>query len=747
MTSAADSSLNPFNGKADAEDDIASHDGVEASENADIFASGGNGEAGEIDAPGGDEGAADAGDEGRDAQGLQHSLDPSYGRPDFSELSGEDLRTANAAHEGDFDHETDGLAPRKSYPYHSHGDHHEALDGEHDVDGGLGVLDLPDDGFAVLQQADDSHLEAADGGPGTIIEPGYADDETEAPMLPGAPDNSLVQGRPAEDQAIGALADAVQSALRNIYGQDANVSQAETLITQETRPLDLLRGGIGNTFEDTGNLDASLWNPGDGYERQDGRVSAAELDDSTTEAVLSYLYQNTAPSRGRDQDWRDQDSRKSLDMFRDMSRPPQFDDETFAGSFSSTGRGAGLPPADGNTDSAGGLHDHSYYRGGALRAPLQRPQIAEGLDKGLQKADRMQRGQPAGADELPDAARARQSESAIIAVETEERNGRLLGAAGLGLIGGIAIAGVLAVFLFNSFVTDPDQSGGGPLAVPGGASEPVASGSIAKTPSRLVSPLGSADAGASPFLRAADIDAQQGETFPLSVTLGGQEPAQDILVSLRGLPEGARLSAGIDAGGGAWLLPPQRLDGLKMSLAGAPAGSFTIEAQLLQPDARTPASKPARFTVNVNPAAGSDNISPDAVAQALAAMQRGDNAVNVKTEVKASPDAYVPSGVTAGALDEIRIKSQEMVREGNRLMRDGDILAARKLYQQAFDSGDPDGAMAMGRSFDPSYFEQIQAKTGTPDPAQAFDWYMKALDGGIETAKVKIDGLKQWLQR
>ena len=37
-------------------------------------------------------------------------------------------------------------------------------------------------------------------------------------------------------------------------------------------------------------------------------------------------------------------------------------------------------------------------------------------------------------------------------------SGHLLGAAGLGLIGGIALAGVLAVFVFNSFVEESDPA-------------------------------------------------------------------------------------------------------------------------------------------------------------------------------------------------------------------------------------------------------------------------------------------------
>jgi TPR repeat protein len=88
-----------------------------------------------------------------------------------------------------------------------------------------------------------------------------------------------------------------------------------------------------------------------------------------------------------------------------------------------------------------------------------------------------------------------------------------------------------------------------------------------------------------------------------------------------------------------------------------------------------------------------------------------------------------------------------LIRDGNRLMRDGDIASARRLYEQAAANGNAEAALAMGRSYDPSYFEKLPVKTGKPDPATAFEWYKKALEGGLVTARVKIDALKQWLQR
>lgn len=89
-----------------------------------------------------------------------------------------------------------------------------------------------------------------------------------------------------------------------------------------------------------------------------------------------------------------------------------------------------------------------------------------------------------------------------------------------------------------------------------------------------------------------------------------------------------------------------------------------------------------------------------------------------------------------------------MIRDGNKRMKDGDILEARRLYQKAVALGDPEAALAMGRSYDPIYFARIDRKNAEPDAAKAFDWYRKAMDGGAsQTAKVRIENLKHFLNQ
>ena len=93
-----------------------------------------------------------------------------------------------------------------------------------------------------------------------------------------------------------------------------------------------------------------------------------------------------------------------------------------------------------------------------------------------------------------------------------------------------------------------------------------------------------------------------------------------------------------------------------------------------------------------------------------------------------------------------RPEVEEFIREGNQLMRDGDILGARRVYQKAFASGDAAAALVMGRSYDPIYFAKIVTGNAGPDPVKAFEWYRRAMTAGAGyTATVRIEDLKHFV--
>jgi hypothetical protein len=96
----------------------------------------------------------------------------------------------------------------------------------------------------------------------------------------------------------------------------------------------------------------------------------------------------------------------------------------------------------------------------------------------------------------------------------------------------------------------------------------------------------------------------------------------------------------------------------------------------------------------------------------------------------------------------LRPEIEVLIREGNKRMREGDVLGARQVYQKAFASGDAAAALAMGRSYDPIYLAKIVEGNAKPEPDKAFECYQRAKDAGApQTAGIRIDDLKQFMRK
>jgi len=350
-------------------------------------------------------------------------------------------------------------------------------------------------------------------------------------------------------------------------------------------------------------------------------------------------------------------------------------------------------------------------------------------------------------------------------------------------MGGIAIAASLAAFLIygphpatveipgiGNLRIDKDEQGYGRTIQEEGAREPAKS--TARAPAEFSSEIFAADAVAVP-----------GQPSPLAIGVRSQLPFEKTLAAITGVPEGGRLNAGVDTGGGNWLVPPRRLSGLTINLPAGLPDSISLEAQLLDSGSRTPVSPKGTFTVRLAPSAATAAAPADAgqVTPAFAPKQAPQPgpvySFNTATEAAAgaqpsAPDssfrtqtvtAFPPQRAAAAPFQIVpqtappgqantarrpgpRPEVEDLIREGNKHMREGDILEARQFYQKAIAYGDPDAALAMGRSYDPIYFARIDKKNAEPDAAKAFDWYKKAMDAGAaQTAMVRIENLKHFL--
>jgi hypothetical protein len=430
--------------------------------------------------------------------------------------------------------------------------------------------------------------------------------------------------------------------------------------------------------------------------------------------------------------------------------------------------------------------------------PIQRQRAESGAETRFSKADRAAPPQTHAYNGPASFPVPVPSSSTSRAASSQEReSSRLLGAAAIGLVGGIAIAASLAAFLIyggphqpaieipgvGNLRLDRDEQGYGRATLDRGTSE-AAKAPVAKTAPDITSEVLASDAVTTP-----------GQPTSLAISVRSQQPFERTLVSITGVPDGGRLSAGVDAGNGNWLLPPRRLNGLTLSLPMGTPDTVPLEVQLLDSNARTPLSPKSQFVVRIKPAATpSAAVAQNPIVEGAVLAQAGRPiqatapvfALSTQTVVPQPPAAQTPVRGVPASTPETSFRTQtviasppasvaapfqaalvpaapasqdsamrrasprpeveDLIREGNRRMREGDILEARQFYQKAVAFGDPEAALAMGRSYDPIYFARIDKKNAEPDAAKAFDWYRRAMDAGAaQTAMVRIENLKHFL--
>jgi hypothetical protein len=552
-----------------------------------------------------------------------------------------------------------------------------------------------------------------------------AEDNLEPDIFEPSPESLTQSLSDFDRKSSDSIADAVQSALQNVYGGDYEApAEATTPDFSQFSVAESLRQDAAAQA-----AGADDWQE-DAEEFADEHTGAVGAE---TDTVLDYLYSNR---------------RSGQDEFIDEPAGPSLNELSGFGATSADSGSGGYynerrdSPGQPNFDA---YHDDaewsppSFVTSSSAKAPGHYPAP------------------------MPTTA---SPESLVVG---SPDSSHLLGAAGLGLIGGIALAGVLAVFVFNSFVdeTDPGLSAGisskvverldggensaGTVITQQGSIESeipgpnTAGGSqedraAALQPEQPEAPQSVPVTNTTPDitsepLTALDVSGLPGTEIQLAIHISNFARQEAALISLKGLPESSKLSTGIDVGAGQWLLPPARLETLSVTMPEAITGNFNLEVQLLKDDAQTPLTDPVTFRLNVG-----KTIQRSETTNAI------DNEIGIVADTSGQATQLVEVTEETPAIETDNL-TQLLIRDGNKLMRDGDIIGARRLYEQAAANGNPEAALAMGRSFDPSYFEKLPIRTGTPDPATAFQWYKQALDGGLVTARVKIDGLKQWLQR
>jgi hypothetical protein len=230
----------------------------------------------------------------------------------------------------------------------------------------------------------------------------------------------------------------------------------------------------------------------------------------------------------------------------------------------------------------------------------------------------------------------------------------------------------------------------------------------------------------------------------LPIAVGPREalPSNSFL-RIRGVPPQAVFSDGHFVANGTWALPLSRLSQLTLTLPLTSPERAELQLTLLTIDGTVLAE--ARTTISVTTSvqggASASLLPPQlAVSRPSSSSPGGGSGVGPSVQsvplitprieppapLPAAPVPVPPPAAEPSLSQEKRERAVKLIARGNTEFAGGDVAAARLLYLRAVDAGLAEGAMAMGRSYDPIELANRGVKGLKGDPATARTWYERA---------------------
>jgi TPR repeat protein len=176
--------------------------------------------------------------------------------------------------------------------------------------------------------------------------------------------------------------------------------------------------------------------------------------------------------------------------------------------------------------------------------------------------------------------------------------------------------------------------------------------------------------------------------------------------------------------------------------ANAKASLIGVQASASPKAASAPAIAAPTTTAQPAPAA------PSAVN--LAALPQSEQAAPTRDEIalalRAAHQRQMETRQPAIEAPPVRrLDADELatlLKRARGLIAIGDIAAARLLLERAADAQEASAALLLGQTFDPAVLGTPDARSITPDPAKARDWYRKAARFGSQDAQLRLSQMQ-----
>jgi hypothetical protein len=189
---------------------------------------------------------------------------------------------------------------------------------------------------------------------------------------------------------------------------------------------------------------------------------------------------------------------------------------------------------------------------------------------------------------------------------------------------------------------------------------------------------------------------------PAPLTISYADAGSNVSVVIAGLAPGATLGVGTPAAANAWRL-----------------ASADLERAVI---------RPPRGFVGLMNLTLELRLADDTVADRWGLQLEWSGARAPAAAAPAASAASVVSAASAGS-SQRHLDSSDialLMTRGAELVANGNIGAARLMFQHAAEAGEPKAALALAETYDPLVLEKMGAKGITPDVALAQRWYEKA---------------------
>ena len=236
----------------------------------------------------------------------------------------------------------------------------------------------------------------------------------------------------------------------------------------------------------------------------------------------------------------------------------------------------------------------------------------------------------------------------------------------------------------------------------------------------------------------AKLSAEAGVRSPLAIRVG---PAaglpRNAFLRIRGLPPMAALSDGHSIAPGSWAVPLTALANLSVLLAPDAPASSEIVVTLVAVDGSVLAE--ARSTLVVASAARPPNratqAEPDSKAPTSATILRSGSEPPAESRgVIGGPGLRATQSMTP----EDRERATRLLQKGEDHLSEGNVSAARLMFEKAADAGLAQAAMALAATFDAAELARLSVRGIQADAKEARRWYERALQLGSRDAEQRL---------